>query len=171
MQTSRKIRMHGWLDLGHRRGNVLNTRRKGGFCWKSRLLFVASRIGAARDTEERMQKRSEGMEPRFISWNVAATHTSDFSFPDAWDRKKIKAPPSRKPVVSSDVWSNVYTLADDWSRLKWPGEVKVVLLMVPKELRGGTYMTVDELAPHGDESVEFLVNDEFFYNAKDLDRD
>ena len=29
-------------------------------------------------------------------------------------------------------------------------------------------MTVDELAPHGDESVEFLVNDELFYHAGDL---
>ena len=26
-------------------------------------------------------------------------------------------------------------------------------------------MTVDELAPNGDESVEFLVNDELFYHA------
>ena len=39
---------------------------------------------------------------------------------------------------------------------------------VPKELRGGTDMTVDELAPHGDELVEFLVNDELFYHAGDL---
>ena len=29
-------------------------------------------------------------------------------------------------------------------------------------------MTVDELAPHGDESVEFLVNNELFYHAVDL---
>ena len=29
-------------------------------------------------------------------------------------------------------------------------------------------MTVDELAPLGDESVEFLVNDELFYHAGDL---
>ena len=29
-------------------------------------------------------------------------------------------------------------------------------------------MTVDELAPYGDESVEFLVNDELFYHAGDL---
>ena len=46
--------------------------------------------------------------------------------------------------------------------------MKVVLLKVPKELRGGTYMTVGELAPYGDESVEFLVNDELFYHAGDL---
>ena len=74
---------------------------------------VAPRIGAARDAEKRMQKWSEGMEPRFISWNVAAMHTFDFCYPDAWSLKKIKAPPSRKPEVSSDVWSNVYTPADE----------------------------------------------------------
>ena len=28
-------------------------------------------------------------------------------------------------------------------------------------------MTVDELAPYGDESVEFLVNDELFYRGSD----
>ena len=41
----------------------------------------------------------------------------------------------------------------------------MVLLEVPKEFRGGTYMTIDELAPHGDEPVEFLVNDELLYHA------
>ena len=35
---------------------------------------IAPRIGAARDAERRMLKWSEGMEPRFISWNVAAAH-------------------------------------------------------------------------------------------------
>ena len=44
----------------------------------------------------------------------------------------------------------------------------MVLLEVPKELRGGTDITVDELAPHDDESVDFLVNDELFYHAGDL---
>ena len=44
----------------------------------------------------------------------------------------------------------------------------MVLLKVPKELRGCTYMTVDGLAPHGDESLEFLVNYELFYHAGDL---
>ena len=29
-------------------------------------------------------------------------------------------------------------------------------------------MTIDELAPYGDESVELLVNDELFYHAGDL---
>ena len=51
-------------------------------------------------------------------------HTFDFSFRDAWSRKKVKALPSRNPDVSTDVWSNVHTLADDCSRSKWPGEVK-----------------------------------------------
>ena len=46
--------------------------------------------------------------------------------------------------------------------------MKVVILEVAKECRGGTYITVDDLAPHGEESVEFLVNDEFFYHAGDL---
>ena len=46
------------------------------------------------------------------------------------------------------------------------GESGVV--RAPKELSGGTNITVDELAPHGDESVEFLVNDELIYHAGDL---
>ena len=75
-----------------------------------------------------MRKWSEGMEPRFISRNVAAMHTFDFIFADAWNRKKIKTPASSKIGVSFDVWNNAYTPADDWSRLKRPGEAKVVLL-------------------------------------------
>ena len=129
---------------------------------------TAPRIGAARDAEERMLKWSGGMEPRFISWNAAAMHTFDFTFPDAWSRKKIKAPPSRRPEVPVDVWNDVYTPADDLSRLKWPGEVKMVILEVVKECRGGTYITIDDLAPCGEESVEFLGNDELFYHAGDL---
>ena len=46
--------------------------------------------------------------------------------------------------------------------------MKVVILEVAKECRGGTYITVDDLAPHGEETVEFLVNDELFYHAGDL---
>ena len=46
-------------------------------------------------------KWGEGMEPRFISWIAAALHTLDFTFPDIWSRKKIKAIPSRKPEVSA----------------------------------------------------------------------
>ena len=37
-----------------------------------------------------------------------------------------------------------------------------------KGCRGGTYITIDDLAPCGGESVEFLVNDELFYHAGDL---
>ena len=99
---------------------------------------IAPRIGAARDAEERMLKWSGGMEPRFISWNATAMHTFDFTFPDAWSRKKIKAPPSRRPKVPVDVWNDVYTPADELSRLKWSGEVKVVILEVAKECRRGT---------------------------------
>ena len=126
---------------------------------------IAPRIGAARDAERRMLKWSEGMEPRFISWNVAAAHTFDFTFPDAWSRKKIKAPPSRRPEVSAEVWNEVYAPTDDLSRLRWSGEMKVVMLEVAKECRGGSYITIEDLAPHGEESVEFLVNDELFYHA------
>ena len=95
-------------------------------------------------------------------------HTFDFIFSDAWSRKKSKAPPSRRPEVSTEVWNDVYAPADDLSRLKWSGEVKVVILEVAKECRGGTYITVDDLAPHGEGSVEFLVDEELFYNAGDL---
>ena len=75
------------------------------------------------------------MEPRFISWKLAAMHTFDFTFPDAWSRKEIKAPPSKKPGVFAEVWNNVYTPDDDWSRLKWPGEVKMILLEVSRKCR------------------------------------
>ena len=129
---------------------------------------IAPRIGAARDAEKRMLKWSEGMEPRFISWNVAAAHTFDFTFPDAWSRKKIKAPPSRRPEVSAEMWNEVFAPTDSLSRLRWSGVVKVVKLEVAKECRGGSYITIEDLAPHGEESVEFLVNDELFYHAGDL---
>ena len=62
----------------------------------------------------------------------------------------------------------MFTPADDLSRLKWSGEAKLILLEVTKECGEGTYMTIDDLAPYGDESIEFLVNDELFYNAGDL---
>ena len=115
--------------------------------------IIAPRIGAARDAEKRMLKWSEGMEPRFISWNAAAAHTFDFSFPDAWSRKKIKALPSRRPEVSAETWNEVYFPTDDLSRLKWSG---------------GSYITIEDLAPHGEELVEFLVDDELFYHAGDM---
>ena len=129
---------------------------------------IAPRIGAARDSEKRMLKWSEGMEPRFISWNVAAAHKFDFTFPDAWGRKKIKALSYRRPEVSAETWNEVYTPTDDLSRLKWSGELKVVMLEVAKECRGDSYITIEDLAPHGEEAVEFLVNDELFYHAGDM---
>ena len=130
--------------------------------------IIPPRIGAARDAEKIMLKWSEGMEPRFIGWNVAAAHTFDFSFPDAWSRKKIKALPSRRPEVSAEMWNEVYSPTDDLSRVKWSGEVKVVMMEVAKDSRGGSYITIEDLAPHGEESVEFLVNDELFYHAGDM---
>ena len=48
------------------------------------------------------------------------------------------------------------------------GEAKVILVEAAKEYGEGTYMTIDELEPYGDVSVEFLVNDELFYHAGDL---
>ena len=110
------------------------------------------------------------MEPCFISWSFAAAHTFDFSFPDAWSRKKIEALPSRRPEVSAEMWNEVYTPTDDLSRLKWSGEVTVVMLEVAKESRGGSYITIEDLAPHGEESVEFLVNDELFLSRRRHDR-
>ena len=41
--------------------------------------------------------------------------------------------------------------------------MKVIPLEVASEFKGGINMTVDELTPHGNESKEFLVNDELFY--------
>ena len=128
---------------------------------------IAPCIGAARDAEKRMLKWIEGMEPRFISWKVAAMHTFDFTFPDDSSRKKIKASPSRKPEASTEVWNDVYTSADDLSRLKWSGEVMVVILEVAKDSRCCKYLTVDDLAPRGEEPVEFLVKDELFHHAGD----
>ena len=42
------------------------------------------------------------------------------------------------------------------------------MLEVAKESRGGSYITIEDLAPHDEESVEFLVNDELFYHAGDM---
>ena len=36
------------------------------------------------------------------------------------------------------------------------------------ESRGGSYITIEDLAPHGEELVEFLVDDELFYHAGDM---
>ena len=60
---------------------------------------VASRIGAAAMLKRECRNGVKGWS-RAISWNVAAMHTFDFSFPDAWSRKKIEAPPSRKINLS-----------------------------------------------------------------------
>ena len=62
----------------------------------------------------------------------------------------------------------MYSPTDDLSRLKWSGEVKVVMLEVARESRGGSHITIEDLAPHGEEFVEFLVNDELFYHAGDM---
>ena len=72
----------------------------------------APRIGAAQDVEERMLKWSEGMEPRFISWNASALPIFGFTFPDIWSRKEIKAISLSKPEVSVGHWNDVYSPAD-----------------------------------------------------------
>ena len=123
---------------------------------------VALRIGAAQDVEERMLTWSEGMEQRFISWNDAALTTFDFTFPDLWSRNKIKAIPSRKPEVPAGHWNDVYTPANDKSRLKWPRRQIVVLMEMSRESRGGIYLTVDEVAPYSEEPVEIVMNDHVF---------
>ena len=43
-----------------------------------------------------------------------------------------------------------------------------MIMEIAKECRGGTYIMVDDLAQHGEESAEILVNDELFYHAGDL---
>ena len=131
---------------------------------------LAPRIGATRDVEERMQKWSEGIEPCLIRWNVAAMHSFDLSFPDAWSRKVSKSHHPRSPR-NPNIWNKVYSPANDQSRVRKPGREKVVVIELGKESGGGIYMTVDELAPHGDESVELLVNDELFYYAIDSSMD
>ena len=81
---------------------------------------LAPRIEAAQDVEESMLKWSEGMKPRFISWNAAVLHTFEFTFPDIWSRKKIKAIPSRKPEVSAGHWNDVYIPADAKAEIVQP---------------------------------------------------
>ena len=118
----------------------------------------APSIGAAQDVEERLLRWSEGMEPRFISWNAAALLTFDFIFPGMWSRKKIKAIPSRKPEVSAGHWNGVYAPADDKSRLKWPRRETVVMMEVSIE---------SKVAPHGEEPVKILINYQVYYQAGD----
>ena len=76
-----------------------------------------------------------GIEPRFISWNAAALHIFDFTFPDLWSRTNIKAIRPRKPEVSAGHWNDMYTPIDDKSRLKWPRSEIVVMMEVNKDTR------------------------------------
>ena len=69
----------------------------------------APRIGTAR--EEKMLNWSKGIQPCFISWNVAALHTFEFAYPDVWSRKKVEAVPSRKHEVSAGHWNDLYSPA------------------------------------------------------------
>ena len=63
----------------------------------------------------------------------------------------------------------MYTAADDdKSRLKWPNRETVVMMEVRKETREDIYLTIEEVTPHGEEPVEFVINDQMFYPAGDL---
>ena len=108
------------------------------------------------------------MEARFISCNSAALHTFEFTFPDKWSRRKIKAIPSRKPEVSAGHWNDVYSPADDQSKLTWPRRETVVMLELAKESKRGIYLTMEEVAPPGEEPVEIVIKDKVFCQSGDL---
>ena len=61
----------------------------------------------------------------------------------------------------------MYTPADDKSRLKRPRRETVVMMEVSKATRGGIYLKIEEVAPHGEEPVEIVMNDQVFYHAGD----
>ena len=42
------------------------------------------------------------------------------------------------------------------------------MLEVARESRGGIYLTIEEVAPHVEDSVEIVIIDEVFYQAGDL---
>ena len=42
------------------------------------------------------------------------------------------------------------------------------MMEMSKETRGGIYLTIEEVAPHGEEPVEIVMNDQVFYHAGDL---
>ena len=62
----------------------------------------------------------------------------------------------------------MYSRVVDQPRLKEPKPEPAVKLELNKELKGGIYVTIEELAPHADEPVEILLYDEVFYHAGDL---
>ena len=50
----------------------------------------------------------------------------------------------------------MYTPAD-MSRLKWPRRETVTMMDASKETRGGIFLTIEEVAPHGEEPVEIVM--------------
>ena len=44
----------------------------------------------------------------------------------------------------------------------------VMMIEVSRESRGCIHMTVDEVAPYGEEPVEIVINDRVFYQAGEL---
>ena len=81
---------------------------------------------------------------------------------------KVKAITSRKPECFAGHWNDLYSPADDQSRLRWLKRDTVVMLEVRKKSRGGIDSTIDEVPPYGEEPVEILIDDDVLYQAGDL---
>ena len=81
---------------------------------------------------------------------------------------KVKAIPSRKREVFAGHWNDLYSPADDHSRLSWLKRETVVMLEVRKKSRGGIDSTKNEVTPDGEEPVEILIDDDVLYQAGDL---
>ena len=85
----------------------------------------------------------------------------------------IKAIPSRNPELSAGHWNDAKSRttpspSDDKSRLNWPRRETIVILEVAKKSRGGVYLTIEEVTPHGEETVEVVKSDQVFYQADNL---
>ena len=64
--------------------------------------------------------------------------------------------------MSAGHWNDVYSSADDKSRLRWPRRETVVMLEVANESREGIYLTIEEVAPDVEEPVEIVIFDKVF---------
>ena len=79
-----------------------------------------------------------------------------------WSPKKIKAVPSRKAELSANQSNDVYSQVDYQSRPKRLRRETVAILELRKESKRGINLTLDEVAPHGEEPVENLINHKVF---------
>ena len=43
-----------------------------------------------------------------------------------------------------------------------------MMMKVRKETRGDIYLTIEKVAPHGEEPVEIVIKDQVFYQSGDL---